>query len=115
MYIDYDFPNWNKYINMERSNKFNASRIKKKEKEIVRYLCKDMKPIKDYPVIIKVKKYVNNRNTDIDNIRIKGLIDGLVEMGILENDNMKYINKIILEAEVSKEKNGIDIEISKME
>lgn len=110
MYIDYDFSNWNKYIDAERTNKYIASSMKKKEKEIVKYLCRGIQPIKEYPVIIKVKKYVKTKNTDVDNIRIKGLIDGLVEMGILKNDNMNYINKIILEAEVSKEKNGIDIE-----
>lgn len=114
MYIDYDFPNWNKYIDAERTNKYIASSMKKKEKEIVKYLCRGLQPIKDYPVIIKVKKYVKTKNTDIDNIRIKGLIDGLVDMGILKNDNMNYINKIILEAEVSKEKNGIELEIEKM-
>ena len=110
MYINYDFPNWNKYINAERTNKYIASKIKKQEKEIVRYLCKNLKPIEKYPITIKIKKYVKNKNTDIDNIRIKGLIDGLVDIGILKNDNFNYINKIVLEAEVSNEKNGIDID-----
>jgi len=39
------------------------------------------------------------------------LLDGLVDIGILKNDNLNYIKRIILEAEVSKEKDGIDIEI----
>ena len=115
MYIDYDFPNWNKYIDAERTNKYIASSMKKKEKEIVKYLCSGLQPITEYPVIIKVKKYVKTKNTDVDNIRIKGLIDGLVDMGILENDNLKYVKEIRLTAEVSKEKNGIEIEIIKME
>lgn len=115
MYIDYDFPNWNKYIDAERTNKFMASKMKKQEKEIIKYLCRELKPIKDYPVIIKIKKYVKTKNTDVDNIRIKGLLDGLVEMGILKNDNLNYIKEIRLTAEVSKEKNGIEIEIIKME
>lgn len=115
MYIDYDFPNWNKYIDAERTNKYIASSMKKKEKEIVKLLCRNMTKIEEYPVEIKIKKYVKNQNTDIDNIRIKGLIDGLVDLGILENDNMRYIRRIVLQAEVSKEKNGIDIETNKME
>lgn len=114
MYIDYDFPNWNKYIDAERTNKFIASKMKRQEKEIVKYFCRGIQPIKEYPVIIKVKKYVKTKNTDVDNIRIKGLIDGLVDMGILKNDNMNYISKIILEAEVSKDKTGIELEIEKM-
>lgn len=111
MYIDYDFPNWNKYINAERTNKYIANNMKQLEKNIVKVLCRGLQPIKKYPVTIKVKKYVKNRGTDIDNIRIKGLIDGLIEMGVLKNDNMNYIKKVILEAEVSKEKSGIDLEI----
>lgn len=115
MYIDYDFPNWNKYINAERSNKFIAIAMKKKEKGIVKLLCCNMKKVTEYPVTIKIIKYVKTKNTDIDNIRIKGLLDGLVEAGVLENDNMNYINKIILEAEVSKDKDGLEIEIFKSE
>lgn len=113
MYIDYDFPNWNKYIDAERTNKYIASSMKKKEKEIVKCLCREIQPIREYPLIIKIKKYVKTSNTDVDNIRIKGLLDGLVEMGILENDNLKHIKEIRLTAEVSKDKSGIDIEFIK--
>ncbi len=111
MYIDYDFPNWNKYIDAERTNKYIANNMKQQEKNIVKIFCRGLKPIKKYPVTIRVTKYVKTRGTDVDNIRIKGLLDGLVEMGILKNDNMKYIKKIILQAEVSKTKTGLDIDI----
>lgn len=111
MYIDYDFPNWNKYINAERTNKYIANSMKQQEKKIVKMLCRNMKPVEKYPVTIVVTKYVKTKNTDVDNIRIKGLLDGLVEMGILQNDNLKYINKVILQAEVSKEKEGLKLEI----
>ena len=111
MYIDYDFPNWNKYINAERTNKYIANNMKQQEKNIVKIFCRGLKPIQKYPVRIKVKKYVKTKGTDVDNIRIKGLIDGLVEMGILKNDNMNYIKQVILEAEVSKEKDGLELEI----
>lgn len=112
MYIDYDFPNWNKYINAERTNKYLANEMKQQEKEITKLLCRKMKPIESYPVIITIKKYVKTKNTDVDNIRIKGLIDGLVELGVLKNDNLNYIKEIRLTAEVSKEKSGIEIEIT---
>lgn len=111
MYIDYDFPNWNKYINAERTNKYIANSMKQQEKKIVKMLCRNMKPIERYPVTIVVTKYVKTKNTDVDNIRIKGLLDGLVEMGILKNDNMNYIERVILQAEVSKEKEGLKLEI----
>lgn len=112
MYIDYNVPNWNDYINAERTNKYIANNLKQKEKQVVKLLCGKMKKVEKYPVTIYVKKYVKSKGTDVDNIRIKGIIDGLVELGVLENDNLNYIKKIVLEAEVSKEKNGIDINIS---
>lgn len=111
MYIDYDFPNWNKYINAERTNKYIANSMKQQEKKIVKLLCRNMKPVEKYPVTIVVTKYVKTKNTDVDNIRIKGLLDGLVEMGILKNDNINYIKRVILQAKVSKIKTGLDIEI----
>lgn len=111
MYIDYDFPNWNKYIDAERTNKYIANSMKQREKKYVKLLCRGMKPVENYPVTIQVTKYVKTKNTDVDNIRIKGLIDGLVEMGILKNDNLNYIKKVVLQAEVSKEKSGIELEI----
>lgn len=111
MYIDYNFPNWNKYIDAERSNKYLASNMKKQEKEIVKLLCRSMKPVENYPVTIIATKYVKNRNTDVDNIRIKGLLDGLVAAGILKNDSLKYIKKVVLQAEVSNTKTGLDIDI----
>ena len=111
MYIDYDFPNWNKYIEAERTNKYIANNMKQQEKRIVKLLCRKMKPVKNYPVTIIATKYVKTKGTDVDNIRIKGLIDGLVELGILKNDNMNYVKKVILQAEINKNKTGIDIEI----
>lgn len=111
MYFDYDFPNWNKYIEAERSNKYWANNIKKQEKDIVKLLSRNMKPVEKYPVTIVATKYVKNRNTDVDNIRIKGLLDGLVSAGILQNDNLKCIKKVILQAEVSNTRTGIDIDI----
>ena len=110
-YINYDYINWNKYINAERSNKFLGAKIKREEKEITYYLTKHIKPVSNYPVKLIFTKYVKTTNTDIDNIRVKGLIDGLIESGILINDSLKYINCIELKAEKSKDKTGIDIEI----
>jgi Holliday junction resolvase RusA-like endonuclease len=111
MYIDYDFPNWNKYIDAERTNKYYANNMKQQEKRIVKLLCRNMEPITQYPIRLKIKKYVKNKNTDVDNIRIKGLLDGLVDAGIIKNDNLNYISEIILKAEVSKNKTGIDLDI----
>lgn len=75
MYIDYNFKNWNEYINIERTNKYYANKIKQEEAQIVKLLCRNIKPIEKYPVKITVTKYYKHKNNDIDNIRLKGLID----------------------------------------
>lgn len=75
MYIDYNFKNWNEYINIERTNKYYANKIKQEEAQIVKLLCRNIKPIENYPVKITVTKYYKHKNNDIDNIRLKGLID----------------------------------------
>lgn len=114
MYIDYKFKNWNEYINIERSNKYWASKTKKEEAEIIGLLCRNIKPIEKYPIKITFIKYYKHKNNDIDNIRVKGLIDGLVKAGILKNDNMNYIEEITLKGKIDKERDGIEIIIEEM-
>ena len=95
MYIDYNFKNWNEYINIERSNRYWASKIKKEESELMQIIAYQMKPIEKYPIKITFIKYYKHKNNDIDNIRVKGIIDGLVKAGILKNDNMNCIEERI--------------------
>lgn len=114
MYIDYNFKNWNEYINIERSNKYYANKLKQEESEIIKLLCRNIKPIEKYPVKLTVIKYYKHKNNDIDNIRLKGIIDGLVKAEILKNDNMNCIEEIILKGKIDKEKNGIEIVIEEM-
>ena len=111
IYIDYDPPNWNKYIEKERSNYHIANNLKQKEKQIVRLSTIGKKYTGAYPVKITFKKHFKDRRQDLDNVRVKGLLDGLVSCGVLKNDNLKHIQKIILEP-VFDNKTGIDIEIS---
>lgn len=110
IYIDYDPPNWNNYINLERTNKYAANNLKQKEKKIVKYATIGKKYTGSYPVELVVKKHFKTRKGDLDNVRIKGLLDGLVTSGVLKNDNLKHITRIILEP-VFDGKEGIEIEI----
>lgn len=109
MYIDYNFKNWNEYINIERSNRYWASEVKKEETKIVRLLCRNLKPIEKYPVKITFIKYFKHKNNDLDNIKIKSVLDGLVKAEILKNDNMNCIEEITLKGKIDKEKDGIEI------
>ena len=114
IYIDYGFDNWNTYINKERSNKYWASNVKKKELDIIRYYTIGLKPITKYPVKLVFTKYFKDKRQDLDNVRIKGVIDGLVKCGILKNDNLNCITEIVLKCKFDDTKDGIEIEIKEV-
>lgn len=114
IYIDYDFPNWNKYINVERANRYAASNLKKKELDIVRYSTIGMKYTGTYPIKLTFIKYFKDKRQDLDNVRVKGLIDGLVKCGVIKNDNLNCITEIKVVPEFDTLKTGIEILIEEV-
>lgn len=113
VYIPYDFPNWNEYINAERGNFYHANQIKQEEKKIVSLVVKE-KYTGNYPVTLIIRPHFQNRRKDLDNFRLKGLIDGLVSCGAIKNDNLNCIDKIVIEA-VFEDDTGVEIEIKESE
>lgn len=112
--INYEPPNWNNYINIERRNFYQANKLKQKEKEIVKESCIGKKYEGNYPIEITFRKHFKDFRQDLDNVRIKGLLDGLVSCGVLKNDNLKHIQKITLEPIFDKE-TGVEIEINEVQ
>lgn len=113
LFIDYDFKNWNEYIRIERGNKYHANSIKQAEKAYIKYTVKE-KYKGEYPVTLTIRPHFQNKRRDLDNFRLKGLIDGLVAAGVLKNDNLKCIDRINIEA-VFDEKIGVEVEIKESE
>lgn len=113
IFIDYDFPNWNEYIKAERGSLYHANAIKQAEKNYIACTVKQ-KYTGKYPVTLTVRPHFQNKRRDLDNFRLKGLIDGLVAAGVIINDNLKCIDKIIIEA-VYSEDIGVEIEIKESE
>lgn len=109
LFIDYDFPNWNRFIDAERSSLYKANKIKQDEKQ---YICLTtrQKWTGSYPVTLTIRPHFKNKKRDLDNFRMKGLIDGLVAAGVIKNDNLNCVNKIILEP-VFDDVVGVEIEI----
>lgn len=95
--IHYIPPNWNEYINMERTNKFKANNLKQQEKQFMWFTCRGKRYEGKYPVHIIVRPHYAAFRQDLDNFRYKGLLDGLVSAGVLKNDNLKHIQKITIE------------------
>ena len=114
IFIDYMPPNWNQYINAERANKHQANNIKQKEKRIVQLLTSRKRYTGKYPIELIVRPYFNAFRQDLDNFRYKGLLDGLVSAGVIENDNLRHIQKITLEP-IFDDKIGVEIEIKELE
>lgn len=102
LFIDYDFVDMNSYINIERSNRYAAAKIKREEKEFI--VCTVKKRyLGAYPVTFTVRPHFKDKRRDLDNFRLKGLIDGLVAAGVIKNDNLNCINKIVIEPVFSEE------------
>lgn len=112
--INYIPPNWNEYINKERSNYYIANKIKQNEKKIVQLSTIGKKYTGNYPVKILFKPHFKDYRQDLDNFRYKGLLDGLVACNVLKNDNLRCIQKIELEPVFDKEEK-VEIEIEELE
>lgn len=111
--IEYDFPNWNDYVKAERANKYLAAKIKKNEKEYIGWTVKE-KWTGGYPVELKIRPHYSSKRQDLDNFRMKGLIDGLVGAGVLKNDNLTCIQRITLEP-VFDGRAIVEVEIEEVE
>lgn len=114
LFIPYSPPNWNEYINAERQNKYIANNIKQQEKQIAKLITRGKKYMGNYPVELIVRPHYNAYRQDLDNCRYKGLLDGLVSAGVLKNDNLKHIQRIILEP-IFDDKVGIEFEIKEIQ
>lgn len=113
LYFDYDFINWNEYIDIERSNKFKANKVKQKEKEYVRLVTIGKRYTGKYPIELIIRPHFKDHRKDLDNTRIKGLLDGLVAAGVLKNDNLNCIQRIIYEP-IFDSKKRIEVEINEL-
>jgi Holliday junction resolvase RusA-like endonuclease len=111
--IEYDPPNWNKYIDLERGNYRYANALKQKEKKIVALSTIGKKYKGNYPVEIVFRPHFKDYRKDLDNTRVKGILDGLVACGVLKNDNLRHIQKITLEPVFDKQE-IIEIEIKEI-
>ena len=104
--------NWNKYIQLERGSKFGAASLKKKEKKQITDLCSGKKYEGGFPCQINVLACFKNKRSDLDNLRIKGVLDGLVSAGVIPDDSLNYVSRIVFESVVT-DSDGLVLTISK--
>lgn len=108
--INEKIPNWNEYINKERSNKYGANKLKQEEKLLMKQITNGQKFTGEYPIEIIVTKHFKKYIGDLDNVRIKGILDGLVANGVIVDDSNMFIRKITYIAKIDK-KDFIELEI----
>jgi Holliday junction resolvase RusA-like endonuclease len=102
---------WNDTIKYCRGNKFGANSHKKKEMRDISIFMRNLPKIDKYPIQMTFKWHIKNIISDLDNKSCKSILDEMQNLGILENDNIKHINKIVYEAIPDKE-DYVEIEIS---
>lgn len=104
----------NEFINAERRNRYIAAKIKKDETGY----CQDVAEKNglklqktDFPCALIITWYVKNKRKDADNIAFakKFILDGLVEAGVLPNDNRKYVQGFTDIVKEDKQRQRIEI------
>lgn len=102
----------NTYINLERTNKFMASKIKKEETERVAWECKaqKLKPVSAPPYLVYCW-YCKDKKKDKSNVAFsrKFIEDGLVMAGILKNDGWDNILGYADKFDIDKQSPRIEV------
>ena len=97
LHFDLELPTLNEYINMERRNKFEASKFRKKTKTIIKLLTlMQTKERLTSLYDLNIKWIRKNKLHDPDNIyfTIKFILDGIVMSNILPTDGREHIRNI---------------------
>lgn len=91
-YICGKFPSLNEYIAACRGNRYAGAAMKKEAEELVMWQLTRLQKI-DKPVHITFTWYEMNKKRDKDNVAFakKFILDALQKVGVLPNDNNRYI------------------------
>ena len=108
--IDYKLDNLNDIIKHSRANGKYANKRKQKEMEVVGYFINKLKPVKNYPITLNCEWHIKTITSDLDNKVLKSVLDQMQKNGIIENDNIKYINEINNKA-VKDNRDYLELEI----
>ena len=106
--------NWNDVIGHCRANKYGANSRKQAEMRDISWFIRGIPKIEKYPVEMVFKWHIKNPRSDLDNKCVKSILDEMQNLGILENDNVKHIKRIVYEGIVDKE-DYVELEIKEIE
>lgn len=92
----------NKFIDIERKNRYEGARLKKENTEFVMWQTKGLEKMAHYPVHVHITWITKNTKIDPDNTAFakKFILDALVNNEIIKDDSRKYIKGFADEYEV---------------
>ena len=111
--LDYKFESLNNYINACRTNYYVANKIKQKETQLSALGFTKIPKITKYPIGITFKWHMKSKTADLDGRLPKNIIDGLVRSKRIEDDSVKYIQKITHEY-ISDDKDYVEVYIEQL-
>ena len=90
--IPLKLPSFNEYVNVCRTNKYMAAKMKRDLEQEIGYFILDL-PKYDKPIQIHFHWIEGNQRRDLDNICYakKFILDALVKFQKLKDDNRKYV------------------------
>ena len=108
--LHYNFTYLNEYINMERSNRYKAAKIKRETTYALSLMLRG-KTI-ETPTRLKFTWLVTSKRRDLDNIAFakKYILDSMVKAKIIPNDNLTHLTGFTDEFEIS-DRVGVRIEV----
>lgn len=117
--IKHELMDLNNYINAERTNRFKAAKIKKKQTELVAAEIRKAMlgglefKRENFPLDFEFHWFMKNKRKDKDNIVFakKFIFDGMIASGLIENDGWKEIGTFKDVVAVDKEFPRVEIKI----
>ncbi len=111
-------PTLNKYINIERGNRYKAANAKKKYTDMISKHCKQYRGVIDPSGLYDVSTLfiMPDNREDSDNVffTIKYILDGIIDAGILEGDGRRNIRNIHHNIKTVKGEYKIEITLIKV-
>ena len=106
----------NNVINASRTNQYKANNMKRKAHTVVIQAIREAKlpKVTKYPIKLKTVWYEPNKRRDADNVVAggrKAILDAMVEIGIIEDDGIKFVDSFEDEVRCDRENPRIEIEI----
>ena len=113
--IPHELMDLNKFINLQRSNRYAGAKAKKDQTSlctmyIKRAMANGLK-VDKYPITVKFKWVMPNRRKDKDNIAFakKFLLDSMQDAGLIVNDGWKEIDGFEDTFEVDKDNPRVEV------